>query len=72
MANLYDQLKDAYETLESPDRVTFTQLRSAQAYSLFYKRPEVKINKAGYTVTEVACGWAGAVFEVTTPFGHDQ
>ena len=23
------------------------------------------INKAGYTATPVACGWAGAVFEVT-------
>ena len=22
-------------------------------------------NKAGYTATPVACGWAGAVFEVT-------
>ena len=22
-------------------------------------------NKAGYTATQVACGWAGAVFEVT-------
>ena len=26
--------------------------------------PEVG-NKAGYTATPVACGWAGAVFEVT-------
>ena len=25
-------------------------------------------NKAGYTATEVACGWAGAIFEVTRPF----
>ena len=22
-------------------------------------------NKAGYTATPVACGWAGAIFEVT-------
>ena len=29
-------------------------------------------NKAGYTATEVACGWAGATFEVTRPFGQDQ
>ena len=27
-------------------------------------------NKAGYTATEVACGWAGAVFEVTRTFEH--
>ena len=31
-----------------------------------------KENKAGYTATEVACGWAGAIFEVTRPFGQEQ
>ena len=31
------------------------------------------INKAGYTATLVACGWAGAVIEkVTGAFGQDQ
>ena len=29
-------------------------------------------NKAGYTATPVACGWAGAIFEVTKPFGQEQ
>ena len=29
-------------------------------------------NKAGYTATPVACGWAGAIFEVTRPFGQKQ
>ena len=29
-------------------------------------------NKAGYTATEVACGWAGAIFEVTRPFRQQQ
>ena len=29
-------------------------------------------NKAGYTATQVACGWAGAIFEVTRPFGQEQ
>ena len=29
-------------------------------------------NKAGYTATEVSCGWAGAMFEVTRPFGQEQ
>ena len=29
-------------------------------------------NKARYTATEVACGWAGAIFEVTRPFGQEQ
>ena len=30
------------------------------------------VNKAGYTATDVACGWAGAIFEVTRPFGQEQ
>ena len=30
------------------------------------------LNKAGYTATEVTCGWAGAIFEVTRPFGQEQ
>ena len=29
-------------------------------------------NQAGNTATEVACGWAGAIFEVTRPFGQEQ
>ena len=29
-------------------------------------------NKAGYTATPVACGWAGAIFGVTSSFGPDQ
>ena len=29
-------------------------------------------NKAGYTATQVACWWAGAVFEVTREFGQEQ
>ena len=33
---------------------------------------ETGLNKAGYTATEVACGWAGAIFEVTRPFGQLQ
>ena len=31
-----------------------------------------KTNKAGYTATPVACGWAGAVFEVTSSLGQEQ
>ena len=34
---------------------------------------ESKENKAGYTATLVACGWAGAVLEmVTWAFGQEQ
>ena len=29
-------------------------------------------NKAGYTATDVACRWAGAIFEVARPFGQEQ
>ena len=29
-------------------------------------------NKAGYTATLVACGWAGAIIEVTRSFGQGQ
>ena len=29
------------------------------------------LNKAGYTATEVVCGWPGAIFEVTRPFGQE-
>ena len=29
-------------------------------------------NKAGYTATPVACGWAGAIIEVTLSFGQEQ
>ena len=31
-----------------------------------------QINKAGYTATPVACGWAGAIFEVSRAFGQEQ
>ena len=30
----------------------------------------VKSNKAGYTATLVACGWAGAIIEVSGAFGQ--
>ena len=31
-----------------------------------------KKNKAGYTATPVACGWAGAIIEVSGAFGQEQ
>ena len=38
-----------------------------QEHVFFYLHAQTNINtnKAGYTATPVACGWAGAVFEVT-------
>ena len=29
-------------------------------------------NKAGYTATPVACGWAGAIIEITPSFGQER
>ena len=29
-------------------------------------------NKAGYTATPVACGWAGAIFEISGAFGQER
>ena len=31
-----------------------------------------ELNKAGYTATPVACGWAGAVIEVNRSFEQEQ
>ena len=30
------------------------------------------MNKAGYTATPVACGWAGAIIEISGAFGREQ
>ena len=38
----------------------------------FFPPVTTRKNKAGYTATEVACGWAEAIFEVTRPFGQEQ
>ena len=40
-------------------------------FNVIYARKGLK-NKAGYTATPVVCGWAGAIFEVTRPFGQEQ
>ena len=48
------------------------------AATKIFTKPEVLavvklvLNKAGYTATEVACWWAGAIFEVPRPFGQEQ
>ena len=33
---------------------------------------KIDFDKAGYTATPVACGWAGAIIEVTPSFGQEQ
>ena len=37
-----------------------------------FRYQSLQVNKAGYTATPVACGWAGAIFEVTPSFGQEQ
>ena len=37
-----------------------------------YKIVSVGYNKAGYTATEVACGWAGAISKANRSFGQEQ
>ena len=32
----------------------------------------MKMNKAGYTATEVVCGWAGAIFESLDHLGRSS
>ena len=42
-------------------------------YSKFFNCLFYGTNKAGYTATEVACGWAGAVIKmVNEAFGQEQ
>ena len=36
------------------------------------KRGKLKQKKAGYTATEVACGWTRAIFKVTRPFRQER
>ena len=45
--------------------------RITRCYPLFFS-PSLLQNKAGYTATPVACGWAGVVIEVTRSFGQEQ
>ena len=51
--------------LAHPRRLIMKQYEMNDAYTLSLK-------KAGYTATDVACEWAGAIFEVTRPFGQEQ
>ena len=46
--------------------------KSLKIQYFLYLAPQalLKLNKARYTATPVARGWAGAVFEVTSSFGQ--
>ena len=39
---------------------------------VFFFVANLETNKAGYTATQVACGWAGAIFEVSGAFGQER
>ena len=55
-------------------RRKFKNLRSAEKQRKFgaFKQVSASKNKAKYTATPVAGGWAGAVFEVTGLLGQEQ
>ena len=38
----------------------------------FHCYQKISAKKSGYTATPVACGWVGAIFEVTIAFGQEQ
>ena len=54
---------------KTPDGVLMRILADDQTDYIRYTSFE---NKAGYTATPVACGWAGAINEVTRSFGQEQ
>ena len=50
-----------------------TELNKKRTNNKFsFHLPVLNSNEAGYTATEIKCGWAGAIFEVTRLFGHEQ
>ena len=40
--------------------------------SIIYTQNIISLNKAGHQATPVACGWGGAIFELTRAFGQEQ
>ena len=40
--------------------------------TIFLLGNKFKSNLAGYMVTPVACGWAGAIVKATPSFGQEQ
>ena len=48
------------------------QLHEKQTQKKKRRRGRRRRNKAGYTATPVACGWTGAIIEVSAEFGQKQ
>ena len=59
---------------ETDDDVEHVQIRDESAAHVVQHQlvKETTKSKAGYTATPVACGWVGAVIEVTRLFGQEQ
>ena len=69
---MFEYSKEMRIKLETMQWCTDGSLGSANIVAALPKVISVK-NKAGYTATLVACGWAGAVMEkVTGAFGQEQ
>ena len=64
---------------QTHDAAKANVIRTTSAGATLRRKGEEKVritqskkNKAGYTATKVACGWAGAIFEVTRTFEQEQ
>ena len=61
-----------YSTLKTKKRFSVLSKNNLNLKTRFHLVLTFNRNKARYTATEVACEWAGAIFEVTGPFGQGQ
>ena len=48
------------------------QVNLIAVFLVLIKTRTINYNKAGYTATQVACGWARAIIEVSGTFGQEQ
>ena len=67
MSQVYE--RSFYETFYCMDTWAFLTRRASILSQVLSK---IIMNKAGYTATPVACGWAGAIIEVSGTFGQEQ
>ena len=75
MADYYEFDGEQNEQPLTPDPVSFRPCVCMDGTTLLHTKilthTKEKQNKAGYTATEVACGWAEAIFMVTRPFWQE-
>ena len=71
--HIVENLTENYLILKNHHRNQFHSNSTFKPYLLsLSKSKNLTNNKAGYTSTPVACGWAGALFEVSGTFGQEQ